>query len=296
VNGILNVNKPPGISSFGVVAKVRHTCGERRVGHGGTLDLEAAGVLPVFIGKATRAADYLLELCKIYRARVMLGVTTDTFDAAGAVTQTSDPSSITPDDVRQALLSFSGEIMQIPPMYSALKHQGQPLYKLAREGISVECDSRPVTVYRIELLDYCAPSFEIEVECSRGTYIRSLANDLGKLLGCGAHLNSLSRTKYGPFELADALPLDIIEASFKKNTWQGILHPIDSILQHLPAIIISEENEKIIRNGGAINKSEDLVSNGSELRYRAYDKNGVFFAIVRLDAETGLIKAEKVFV
>ena len=295
MNGILNIHKPPGISSFGVVAKIRSICGERRVGHGGTLDLEATGVLPVFIGKATRAVDYLLEWRKVYRAVIMLGIATDTYDAAGKVTGMADASQIKREDALRFLSSFSGEIMQTPPMFSALKHNGRSLYHLARAGVSFECRSRPVTVYRIELLGFASPSLEIEVECSRGTYIRSLAHDLGKLLGCGAHLVSLVRTRYGPFDLADALPLSGIDISFKEDAWQDRLRPIDTVLRHLPEMIFCDEDAKIIKNGGGIAVIESPVPDNINRRYRAYNKNGEFFAVIRFNPEAELWKAEKVF-
>jgi tRNA pseudouridine55 synthase len=295
VNGILNINKPPGITSFGVVARARRICGQRRVGHGGTLDPEASGVLPVFISKATHAADYLLEYRKIYQAGIRLGITTDTFDAAGKITQEADTSRITPEDVRRALASFSGEIMQTPPMYSALKHNGRPLYKLAREGVSIERSGRQVTVYRIELLGLELPSVKIEVECSRGTYIRSLAHDLGRLLGCGAHLQSLTRTRYGPFDIKDALPPEILESLFAENAWRDVLQPVDVIMKHLPSISLNEEEEKIIRNGGEIARDDISCPDEAGRRCRAYRESGEFFAVVRFYPEAGLLKAENIF-
>ncbi len=296
MNGILNINKPPGMTSFSVVALARRICGQRRVGHGGTLDPQASGVLPVFIGRATRAADYMLEHRKTYRAGIRLGIATDTFDAAGKIVYEADHSNISPEDTQQALLSFSGEIMQTPPAYSALKHNGQPLYKLARQGIFVKRPGRPVKVYRIELLRYEPPLIEIEVECSRGTYIRSLAHDFGRLLGCGAHLESLSRTKYGPFDIKDALLPESLEPLFKEIAWRDALKPVDTILQHLPFISLSYDEEKIIRNGGNIVRGEISYPDEAKGRLRAYRESGEFFAVVRFDPETGMLKAENIFV
>jgi len=283
------------MTSFSVVALTRRICGQRRVGHGGTLDPQASGVLPIFIGKATRAADYLLEHSKTYRAGIRLGITTDTFDAAGKIIQEADPSKVSPQAIRRALLYFSGEIAQTPPMFSALKHNGQPLYKLARQGVSVKLPGRPVNIYRIELLRLELPSVEIEIECSRGTYIRSLAHDLGQMLGCGAHLESLARTRYGPFNIEGAIPPKRLEPLFKENAWRDILQPVDVIMKHLPSISLSEEEEKIIRNGGEIARSGLSLPDRGGSRFRAYKESGEFLAVVRLASETGLLKAENIF-
>jgi len=188
VDGILNINKPRDRTSFSVVAMVRRLSGERRVGHAGTLDPAATGVLPVCLGQGTRVTEYLVDAAKTYRAQIELGVATDTYDASGKITEQGDPSGISREQVESALASFRGTIQQIPPMYSAVKHLGQPLYKLARSGIEVERKSRRAEIYRLEITDWQLPVVTIEVECSKGTYIRSLAYDLGRSLGCGAHL------------------------------------------------------------------------------------------------------------
>jgi tRNA pseudouridine55 synthase len=179
MDGILNIHKPSGPTSFSMVARVRRITRESKAGHGGTLDPLASGVLPVFLGQATRLAEYLMDYPKSYRAEIELGVSTDSYDAEGNVTGTADVSRITQDDVARVLESFKGDIRQTPPMYSALKHEGQPLYKLARQGKSVEIDSRPASIYRLEIVSCHSPFITLDVECSKGTYIRALAHDLG---------------------------------------------------------------------------------------------------------------------
>jgi len=188
VDGILNINKPAGMTSFRVVALVRRLSGERRVGHAGTLDPAATGVLPVCLGRATRVVKFLMDTTKTYRAEIELGIATDTGDASGQIVQKGDPFSISREALESALVSFCGSIRQTPPMYSAVKYQGKPLYRLARAGITVERKSRPARIYNLELVDWQPPVFTIEVACGKGTYIRTLASDLGQVLGCGAYL------------------------------------------------------------------------------------------------------------
>ena len=185
MDGILNIRKPSGPTSFSVVARIRKLVDESKAGHGGTLDPLASGVLPVFLGQATRLTEYLMEYPKTYRAEIELGVDTDSYDAEGTVTKTSDASGINLQDVTDALQRFRGEIRQTPPMFSALKYEGQPLYKLARQGQSVEISSRPASIYRLDIVSFKLPFVTLDVECSKGTYIRSLAHDLGVALGCG---------------------------------------------------------------------------------------------------------------
>ncbi len=208
VDGILNVLKPAGKTSFAVVSLLRRWSGERRVGHAGTLDPDATGVLVVCLGQATRIVEFLAGAGKTYRAEIELGVTTDTYDAAGKVVGRSDPSSVTEEQVRRVLESFRGTIAQVPPMHSAIHHKGKRLYELARQGIEVDREPRQVEISRLELLAWQPPVVTIEVDCSGGTYIRSLAQDIGTALGCGAHLKRLVRLKSGPFHLDDAVSLD----------------------------------------------------------------------------------------
>jgi len=184
VDGILNINKPWGKTSFSIVAIVKRLSGERRVGHAGTLDPTATGVLPICLGQATRITEFLVDATKAYQAQIELGVTTDTYDASGKITQKRDPSEISQSQLESALTSFRGLIQQTPPMYSAVKYQGKRLYELARAGIKVDRESRPAKIYHLELIDWQPPSVTLEVVCGKGTYIRSLAHDLGQILGC----------------------------------------------------------------------------------------------------------------
>ena len=232
MDGILNINKPGGSTSFSMVSLVRRLSGQRRVGHAGTLDPIADGVLPVCIGKGTRVVEFLLEAHKSYRAVIELGKTTDSHDADGKITSEADCSLISRSQLERALDSFRGEIQQTPPMFSAIKHNGQRLYQLAREGITVERESRPATIYNLELIDFQLPLVTLEVECSRGTYIRSLAHDLGELLGCGAYIKELTRTRYGAFDIKDAVSPQQLEEAFSGNGWQKLVYPVDYVINH----------------------------------------------------------------
>jgi tRNA pseudouridine55 synthase len=298
LDGILNINKPSGITSFGVVARVKRLTGERHVGHAGTLDPNATGVLPVFLGKATRVVEFLMENHKTYRADIELGTATDTYDESGKVVYQGDASKITKDKVEQALAAFRGEIEQIPPMYSALKFQGQPLYRLARAGTNIERKSRAVKIYRLELISWHQPLVTLEVECSKGTYIRSLANDLGEALGCGAHLKSLIRTSYGLFNVNEAISLEQLEEACKRGDWQKHLYPTDSVLQDINRITVNEGEEASIKTGSLLNKTENAYnSQGVGEKYlRAYDQGGRFLAILARDKEKGDWRPKKVFI
>ena len=220
VDGILNINKPGDITSFGLVAMVKRLSGERRVGHAGTLDPAATGVLPVCLGRGTRVIEFLVDTTKAYRAEIELGVTTDTYDASGRIIQRGDPSGVSREQLQSALASFCGLTRQTPPMFSAVKYQGKPLYQLARAGITVERRSRLVEIHNLELIDWQPPVATIEVVCSKGTYIRSLAYDLGQTLGCGAHLRSLIRLRCGLFNISDAISLSQLEDAFRYGYWQ----------------------------------------------------------------------------
>jgi tRNA pseudouridine55 synthase len=297
LDGILNVNKPAGKTSYGVVARIRRLSGEKRVGHAGTLDPDATGVLPVCLGRATRLVEYLAGAAKTYRAAIVLGAATDTYDAAGAVTQRADPSGIDRAQAEAALAAFRGPIHQTPPMYSALKHKGQPLYKLARAGITVERPSRPVTVYRLEITDWQPPEVTLEVECSKGTYIRSLAHDLGQELGCGAYLKELARTAYGPFKIEDAVSLSQIEETFRSGDQVRLVHPPDYVLQGYPAAAVDGEGEKAIKQGNVLKLEIPSVPDVSAgTRCRAYAADGRFLGVLRYLPDKGTWQPEKVFI
>lgn len=295
VQGILNINKPSGRTSFSLVAQVRWISGEHRVGHAGTLDPLATGVLPVCLGQATRVVGFLVDASKVYRAEIELGVATDTFDAGGRITRQGSVAGISEQLLRSVLDSFSGVIQQKPPMYSAVKHHGKPLYVLARAGVTIERESRSVRIHRLELFCYRPPWLTVEVECGKGTYIRSLAHDLGETLGCGAHLKSLVRLRCGPFDIREAISLAQLEAAFHAGYWQQFLYPVDSVLSHWEALVVSTEAEKAIRNGRSFVLADrpKLAAQGG--RFRAYTGDGCFLGVLRFDAEKGEWQPEKVF-
>ncbi len=296
MDGILNVDKPAGQTSYGVVARIKRLSGERRVGHAGTLDPDATGVLPVCIGKATRIVEYLSDASKTYQAVIELGAATDTYDAAGKVLQRGDTSGIDRTKLESALNPFRGPISQVPPMYSALKHNGEPLYKLARAGISIERKSRNITIYRLDITDWQPPLVTIEVECSKGTYIRSLAHDLGQALGCGAYLKNLIRTTYGPFNINAAVSLPQLEEAFHEKRWKQFLYSIDYVLQNYRAVVMDEAAEKAMKQGNLLTL-EQMASqeNTSETHCRAYAIDGRFLGILRYVPDKAMWQPEKVF-
>ena len=230
IDGILSIDKPYGITSMEIVRRIKQASGQRRVGHGGTLDPIATGVVPVCLGQATRMMEYLIDGTKEYRTVIELGISTDTYDALGQVTSKEDPSDVTLTDIEQALESFKGVIQQVPPMYSALKQQGKRLYELARAGIEVERKPRSVEVFRIDLLEWSSPLVTVEVGCGRGFYVRSLAYDLGLALGCGGHLKSLVRLRSGAFQISHAVSLSDMEQKFEDGSWSDEVHPPDAVL------------------------------------------------------------------
>ena len=275
-----------------MVAAIRRASGERRVGHAGTLDPMATGVLPVCLGQATRIVEYLTNAVKDYRAEIELGMTTDTYDASGKVTRQTDSSDIDRQQVETALASFRGVIRQTPPMYSALKYKGKKLYELARAGITVARKSRPTTIYRLDLVDFQPPLVTIEVESGKGTYIRSLAHDLGVALGCGASLRSLVRRRYGPFSIENAVSIPLLENTFRNGDWEHLLYTPDYVLSTWPATIVDEATEQAIRNGVSVSLSLKQVACS---RCRAYTADGRFLGVLRFLPERGRWHPEKVF-
>jgi len=306
MDGILNINKPWGKTSFSIVSLVKRLSGERHVGHAGTLDPAATGVLPVCLGQGTRVVEYLTDSTKAYRAEIELGVATDTYDASGRITEKGDPSGISLNQLESALSSFCGLIRQMPPAYSAVKYRGKPLYELARAGIKVERRSRRVNIYHLELIDWHSPLVTVEVVCGKGTYIRSLAHDLGQVLGCGAHLKSLIRLRCGLFDIKDAVSLPQLEDAFRYGYWQHFLYPVDSVLLHWTAMVVSEDARQDIRKGQPLAlKNGDLGSGypkqpiseqpSSENRCRAYSLDGRFLGVLRFNSEKEQWQPEKVF-
>ncbi len=293
VDGILNIDKPQGKTSFRVVAAIRRLIGERHVGHGGTLDPQATGVLPVCFGRGTRVTQFLADTTKCYRAEIELGVTTDTYDAWGEVSDRRDPPPITREQLAAALAVFVGEIAQTPPMYSAVKHQGRRLYELARQGISVDRKSRRAVVHSLRLVSWQSPRATIEVVCGKGTYIRSLAHDLGQALGCGAILTGLVRLRCGPFALGDAVSLPELEEAVRGGYWEDFVYPIDTVLLPWTAIVVSVPTADAIRNGRPVAFADRGVP--VEERCRAYTSDGSFLGVLRVNREAGQWQPEKVF-
>ena len=291
ISGILNINKPLQLTSHDVVRRIRRASGQRRVGHAGTLDPMATGVLLVCLGKATRVAEYLADAHKRYRARAVLGITTDTYDQEGKVASQEPCPQLEAADLQAALQRFTGRIQQIPPMYSAVKMGGRPLYRLARRGVTVERKPRSVEIQGIELLEWAPPALLFEVECSKGTYIRSLAHDLGQSLGCGAYLSELVRLSSGPFSVEDALPLEVAESSFTDGSWHQLLHPLDAALLAFPAVTLGRDEAQQVGHGRKIR----LPSGVEGQLCRAYGPEGELVALLRPGEEPDIWRPHKVF-
>ena len=293
INGIINVNKPEGKTSFSVVSLIKRLSGEKHVGHTGTLDPMATGVLPVCIGQATRIVQYLINNDKTYLAEIELGIITDTYDKEGEITQHLDASGITEEQIRSSLAVFQGVIEQTPPKYSAVKHKGKRLYELARAGKTVKLKPRKVHINSIDLVDCNLPSFALKVECGKGTYIRSLAHDIGQYLGCGAYLKNLVRTRCGPFNIEDSYSISKIEECFKLGIANELLLSIDSPILNWQVAILNKETELAIRYGRSVSLAEQKLR--SDEYCRAYNLNGDFLAVLRFIPDTNLWHPEKVF-
>lgn len=283
MDGVIVLNKPKGKTSHDMVYFVRRLTGIKRVGHTGTLDPMAEGVLPICIGKATKAADMLTASDKGYTAVMRLGKTTDTLDAEGEVTSEHEVTC-TEDEIRAAVDEFVGEISQIPPMYSAIKKDGKKLYELAREGIEIEREARTVTIHSIDVLSIDGCDVTIDVRCSKGTYIRTLCDDIGARLGCGAYMTALTRTKSGMFS---------IENSYKPEELSGDISqkliPTDRLFAHLHSVKVNDFLAAKVKNGVPIRYLK--LSEGKE--YRVYDEQGSFLCVSRFCG--GELKMEKAF-
>jgi tRNA pseudouridine55 synthase len=284
--GFFNIDKPAGMTSHDVVAKIRRSLQLKKVGHAGTLDPMATGVLIVCVGGATRLSEYVMHAVKRYRARVQLGVTTDTYDAEGAVQQVRDATAIRREDVEAVLNSFLGDIQQVPPMYSAIKQGGRKLYDLARAGETVEREARAVRIEALEIIEWSPPQFTVDVVCSAGTYIRSLAYDVGEALGVGAHLAGLIRTASGAFRLESAIPLDDLLAT---ADWRTHLIAPQTALRDWPVLQLDDAQCTDILHGRKI-LGDAAVGDGLALAYRS---DGRLMAIVQ--ADSGAWKPLKVF-
>jgi tRNA pseudouridine55 synthase len=280
-NGLLNIHKPTGMTSHDVVAKIRKLLKQRRVGHAGTLDPAASGVLPICVGQATRVAEYLSESGKEYQASIVFGIETDTYDAEGAITSTASPDALSLASIAEALEQFKGPQKQIPPRYSAIKIQGQAAYKRTRAGEEITLEARPIEIFRLEILDWQKPVLTLDVACSKGTYIRSLAFDLGQALGCGAHLAGLIRTRSGPFRLEESVTLEELARANEQNELARFLQPADKALEQYPAIYLNEEEEQRVKHGNAF--VYEIVGIERSLA-RVYGAKGDFIAIAEWNA------------
>lgn len=298
INGIVNVYKEKGYTSFDVVAKMRGIFHQKKIGHTGTLDPDAEGVLPVCLGKATKVCDLLTDKDKEYKAVLLLGQATDTQDISGEVIN-SAPVDVTEDEVTAVINSFVGRQMQVPPMYSALKVNGQKLCDLARQGVMVERKAREINIFSIEIEDISLPEVTMSVHCSKGTYIRTLCNDIGEKLGCYGCMKSLLRTRVAGFKLADACRLSELEEMLK--TGQDFVIPIDSVFDNLPAANVIEIAQKYVVNGNRIPVSFIKEAAESEAdfidgaAYRLYDYKDCFVGIYNYIEETGDFKPVKIF-
>jgi len=271
INGVLNVYKPLGITSNGVVTKIRRLTGIKKVGHTGTLDPEAEGVLPICIGKGTKVAGMLTDSNKAYRATIRLGVTTDSQDMTGNVITTSEVN-VSRAEFEKTALDFVGEISQIPPMYSAIKQNGQPLYKLARKGVEVERKPRNITIFKIDIIEFSGETAIFDVYCSKGTYIRTLCADIGEKLGCGAAMGALIRIKSGGFEIADAVTLEYLEEHPEEI--KALVTPPEKLFDYPDYQASAKETEKI-KNGISL-KTEKLEEGET---YKVFSPDGEFLCI-----------------
>lgn len=276
MNGIIVINKPIGKTSHDMVSFVRRLTGIKKVGHTGTLDPDATGVLPICIGKATKAADMLTVSDKAYQTQLVLGKTTDTQDASGKILKESEVT-VTQKKIEDTVSQFIGEISQIPPMFSAIKKDGKKLYELARQGISIEREPRKVTIYGIAIkeINFENKTVNLDISCSKGTYIRTLCEDIGEKLGCGAYMNSLVRTKSAGFTLADSYKVEELEKMKEDGTLKNALLPLDSIFGDYEKIKLNTVLAKKVKNGVRIKANN--IKNGQ--MYRIYDENDEFLCI-----------------
>ena len=294
-SGIINVYKEKGFTSFDVVAKLRGILKTKKIGHTGTLDPDAEGVLPVCIGRATKVCDILTDKDKVYEAVMLLGVETDTQDTTGEILKKL-PVEESESVVKEAILSFVGEYAQIPPMYSALKVNGKKLYELAREGKTVERKARNVQIFSIEILEMDLPRVRMSVHCSKGTYIRTLCHDIGQKIGCGGCMEKLLRTKAGIFELADTLKLAEINALAKEGLVEEKIISVDELFEDHSKVWTKQEYDVVVHNGNRVKMKmfqEKLPENTERLR--VYDSKGEFIGVYEFCSERGDFKPVKMF-
>ncbi len=299
MDGIIAVHKPQNITSHDVVQEIRNIIQEQKVGHFGTLDPMATGLLLIAVGKATRLFPFFSEKEKVYQGRIKLGFATDTYDATGTII--GEETSIFPDTAKllQAMHYFEGRITQTAPLFSAKKYKGKPLYTFARKNQDISIEPHSIQIEYFHLMNYDPPLLQFEVLCSSGTYIRSLANDLGRKLGCGAHLAQLIRTRIGPYELEDAMTLESIREDMRTQQWGNFIFPLESLLPHFPKIILTEAGRKRAQSGGIIQpvhvmdiqldkKSHDRMHKQDDNPInRLFSPDGKLIAFAKIDPEKG---------
>lgn len=297
IHGVLNVYKEKGYTSHDVVAKLRGIVGQKKIGHTGTLDPDATGVLPVCLGKATKLCDMLTDKDKTYETVLLFGKKTDTQDVSGTVLEENATDMLTEENVRETIVSFVGEYAQVPPMYSALKVNGKKLYELAREGIEIERKARKVQIHEIIIKEIDLPRVKMEVSCSKGTYIRTLCHDIGEKLGCGACMEELVRTKVSRFTIGESLTLEEISEKKENGMLEEILLPIDQMFLDYQAVNVREKYAALVYNGNPFfrNQSEKgtTVSDGETVR--VYDHAGKFIGIYQYEQEKQIFKIVKMF-
>ena len=275
LNGVLLLDKPPGVTSNGVLQKVRRMYGAKKAGHTGSLDPSATGMLPVCFGEATKLCGYMLDAEKTYTVTALLGITTDTEDADGTVLTTTEVPSITEQQMRDAVKSFHGEQMQRPPAYSAIKKQGVRSYKLAREGMEVELEPRPVNVKEIELTEFSGTTFSLELRVSKGTYIRSIVRDIGEHFGCGAHVTDLRRLAVSPFDNNIMFSLEDIQSAENADE---LLLATDQVIADWRAITINDDTAFRFRNGSRP-EYDEITANTAEELFRVYNASNSFLGL-----------------
>ena len=296
ISGILNIKKEPGFTSHDVVAKLRGIVHQKKIGHTGTLDPDATGVLPVCLGKATKLCDIIGDWDKTYEAVLLLGRETDTEDTSGQTLKEREVA-VTEEEIRDIILSFQGSYDQIPPMYSAKKVNGKKLYELARQGIVIERKPCPVTLSSIIIKKIDLPYVTFEVTCSKGTYIRTLCQDIGEKLGCGAAMASLVRTQVDRFQLEDALTLERIEALQKENELKPFILPVDQLFEYYDKIVVADKAICYLQNGNKINAGfcQGNIPGEDGKKVRMYDTKDRFYAIYRWDAGQNVFVNDKMF-
>lgn len=293
-DGLINVYKEKGFTSHDVVAKLRGICKQKKIGHTGTLDPDAVGVLPVCLGTATKVCDMLTDRDKEYIARLRLGITTDTQDLTGKVLSQGE-IRVSAEEAAQVICGFRGEQQQIPPMYSALKVNGKKLYELARQGKEVERSPRPVTVHEIEILEEDIPEFTIRVRCSKGTYIRTLCHDIGQRLGCGAAMASLIRSRAGEFAVEDSRTLGQLQELADQGRLMEAVVPVERLFEELPSATAKESAQKALQNGNRLAESQ-LAEQVRESRMRMYSHEGRFYGIYGYEEASKLYCPVKLFI